>query len=374
MPVGRGRLGTAIAELTVARNAWQANRNRLSVCAICADRERIRCMFRQTNPPIGTCRETCRGPRDDRQRFAACRRVPRRVPEGAALAAFDLRDVGRTACRRVARRGRIGRQVRGHRAARGLVGVPFVTRMQRRDRHEFAALEADQRRVDQVGRRHHDFLRQMLERQAGRLPEIGGGRAGQHGLHLHALVGEFVVQRLAEREHERLRAAVHAVQRFRRDRDDRRNIDHRTAAAGDEAGHRRVGEARERRHVQVDHPGHRVDVAVEQRRVRADARIVHEQRDARILLQLRLDGGEGRAVVEVGVDDLDAALRVVRDAIGEGGQPVAVAGDQDQVVTAAREAVRVDGADARRGAGNEGGTAMCLRHDVLRFDGIGRMA
>jgi hypothetical protein len=65
-----------------------------------------------------------------------------------------------------------------------------------------------------------------------------------------------------------------------------------------------------------------------------------------------------------GGDDLDAALRVVRDALGERGQPVAIACDQDQVVAAAREAVCVDCADAGRCARDDGRTAMCFSHDV----------
>ncbi|WP_217694541.1 hypothetical protein, partial [Serratia marcescens] len=55
MPVERGRLGTALAELTVARNAWQANRHRRSARDIYADREIIRRVFPQTNSPIRIC-------------------------------------------------------------------------------------------------------------------------------------------------------------------------------------------------------------------------------------------------------------------------------------------------------------------------------
>ena len=44
---------------------------------------------------------------------------------------------------------------------------------------------------------------QLMDRQAGDVPELGRGRARQHGLNAHALVGELVLQRLRQRQHER---------------------------------------------------------------------------------------------------------------------------------------------------------------------------
>ena len=81
--------------------------------------------------------------------------------------------------------------------------------------------------------------------------------------------------------------------------------------------------------------------------MRADARVVHEQRDARVFPQLRFDGGERSPVVEVGIDDLDAPLRCVRDAFGETREPVAPAGNENQIVAALCEAFGIDRANAR---------------------------
>ena len=53
----------------------------------------------------------------------------------------------------------------------------------------------------------------------------------QDGLHPHAGGGQFVPQRLAERQHEGLAAAIDAVQQFRRDGHDGRDVDDRAPAA-----------------------------------------------------------------------------------------------------------------------------------------------
>jgi hypothetical protein len=49
---------------------------------------------------------------------------------------------------------------------------------------------------------------------------------------------------------------------------------------------------------------------------------------------------------------------------GQGVEALAVAGHQDQVVAQAGQAVGVDGADAGRGAGDEGGATMDWRMDL----------
>ena len=99
-----------------------------------------------------------------------------------------------------------------------------------------------------------------------------------------------MVQRLAEGKHKRLAAAVDAVELFRPDGDDGRDIDEGALAACDKAWHSGVRQPRERGHVQVDHPRHCIDIAVEQRRVRPHACVVDEQGDACVLLELGLDG------------------------------------------------------------------------------------
>ena len=119
------------------------------------------------------------------------------------------------------------------------------------------------------------------------------------------LSAELMLQRLAERQHERFAAAIDAVERLGRDRHDRGDIDDGAAAARDEAGHRGVGQPGERADIEADHLIHLLDVGIEQRRRGADAGIVHQQRDARVGAQRRLDPGQIRLVVEVGCDRLD---------------------------------------------------------------------
>jgi hypothetical protein len=82
--------------------------------------------------------------------------------------------------------------------------------------------------------------------------------------------------------------------------------------------------------------------------MRADARVVHEQRDARVFPKLRFDRRKRRRIGQIGADDLDAPARFVRDALGEISEPVVAAGDEDQVVAALGEPLGVDRADARR--------------------------
>ena len=56
---------------------------------------------------------------------------------------------------------------------------------------------------------------------------------------------------------------------------------------------------------------------------------------------------------EVGGDDVNRDACVAAQLVGEGGQFVGAARDEDQIVAAAGEAVGIDGADAVRCAGDE---------------------
>ena len=191
-------------------------------------------------------------------------------------------------CDGVARRRRGERQLRRHRLARALERVPVGDVGQGGDRHRLrpAPGRPAPRRPCPVaditiscGRFSH--------RHAGHVPEIGGGGARQHGLHAHALVGQFVLQRLREREHEGLAAAVHAVEQFRRDGDDRGDVDDRAVAARDERRRGRIGQSREDIDVERDHALHVADVGLQQRRGRTDAGVVDQQGDAGVAASAR---------------------------------------------------------------------------------------
>ena len=82
------------------------------------------------------------------------------------------------------------------------------------------------------------------------------------------------------------------------------------------------------------------------------------QSDACVLFQFRLDTGKCRAVVQARVDDFNALMRFVRDAVGEGDQPVVVPCNQNQIVAAVCQPVGVDCAHTRRRARNIGRSLM----------------
>ena len=87
--------------------------------------------------------------------------------------------------------------------------------------HQFSEVQTSERRVDHLTDRHDSVGRKVADRHPRRVPECSRRRAGQHDLESHALIGEFVMQRLRESQHERLRPAIHAIQHFRSDRCDR---------------------------------------------------------------------------------------------------------------------------------------------------------
>src|SRR4029077_6341371 len=97
----------------------------------------------------------------------------------------------------------------------GLETGPFVSIIESRNRYQFATVEPDERCIDHVFRRHDDRCGQVLVWQAGECPELGRGRAWQHCLDAEALVGELVLERMAERKNVGLACAVYTVERLR---------------------------------------------------------------------------------------------------------------------------------------------------------------
>ena len=67
-----------------------------------------------------------------------------------------------------------------------------------------------------------------------------------------------------------------------------------------------------------------------------------------------LDFCERRFVAEIGGDHFDCATRLRRQSRGQGFQFLAAPRHQNEVVTALREPVGVNSADAGRSAGNKG--------------------
>src|SRR5438445_11749485 len=100
-------------------------------------------------------------------------------------------------------------------AALGLETGPFVSIMETGNRHQLAPVEPNEGRIDHVFRRHDDRCRQVLVWEPGDCPELGRGRPRQYRLDAQALIGELVLQRMAERNDVGLARTVHAVERLR---------------------------------------------------------------------------------------------------------------------------------------------------------------
>jgi hypothetical protein len=75
----------------------------------------------------------------------------------------------------------------------------------------------------------------------------------------HAFLAELVPQRLAESQHEGLGAAVDAVERLRRDRYNRGDVDDRPAAPRHKSRRGSVGKPGQRGDIELDHRFHLVD-------------------------------------------------------------------------------------------------------------------
>ena len=78
----------------------------------------------------------------------------------------------------------------------GIEGVPIGKLRQRWQSHEFALVQPGERCIDHVLRRHHDVVRQISDRHARKVPELGYRGTRQDGLDTDALVGELVMQEL----------------------------------------------------------------------------------------------------------------------------------------------------------------------------------
>ena len=70
--------------------------------------------------------------------------------------------------------------------------------LKRWDGDDLALIQTGERSIDQVVRRHDDFRRKIVHRQPGHVPELRGCGAGQDGLDPHALLGQLMLEGLAE--------------------------------------------------------------------------------------------------------------------------------------------------------------------------------
>ena len=114
-----------------------------------------------------------------------------------------------------------------------------------------------------------------------------------------------------------------------------------------------------RGHQHVEHRLLGLDVVVEEALLETEAGVVDQQLDGALgVAQPRLDGGELRAVDEVGDEDLDGDAVRRPQLLGHDLEPRAVTGDEHEVVSAAGEPVGEGESDASGRAGHEG----CIAH------------
>ncbi len=182
--------------------------------------------------------------------------------------------------------------------------------------------------------------------------ELGPGETGAQGGDHDAARPQFLVERLAERRHERFRRGVDGEVGSWLEAGDRARVEHPAPPAGGHRLDRGPGEGDDGRDVEADlgvevvrrHGGERVGVA--------EAGVVDQEVDRALGVgQAGDDGGDAVGRGEVGDEGLDRALCVLA---GEGGEPVAAAGDHDGGHAGRRELRRHRPADAARGAGDQG--------------------
>jgi hypothetical protein len=214
------------------------------------------------------------------------------------------------------------------------------------NRHQFALIEADQRRIDHVFDRHDDRRGQFLPRQASDLPQVGRRRAGQDRLDADPIVAEFVLQRMTEGKDIGLGGAVDTVERLRRDANGGADVDDCARTTLDECRCRGVSQSRESDGIECNHLFHFLDVGIKQRRDRGDTCVVDEHCDTRIFLQLCFHFREIYLVVEVRHDRGDVASACTREARSERFEGRLAAAYENEIVATLCETVCIDSSNA----------------------------
>ncbi len=118
-------------------------------------------------------------------------------------------------------------------------------------------------------------------------------------------------------------------------------------ATGDETGNGGISQAGECGDIEVNHFHHRIDIGLEQRRDPAEAGIVDENLDGRVLTQTVLDQAPVGGIGQVGAKDLHLPAGRGGDLAGNRVQAFRVTGHQDEVEATTRQAFRVNRPDAR---------------------------
>ncbi|MDT4838663.1 hypothetical protein FQZ97_724250 [compost metagenome] len=232
-----------------------------------------------------------------------------------------------------------------------LQGIPARRFMQWRDGHRLAAIEADQGCVDQIV--HFHDVAQGIDVDARALPDLRAGGRRQNGLHVDALGGEFQAHALREKQHERLGRTVHRHAELWRQPNNRADIDDRAVTGLCQAWGDGAGESYQRGGVKRDEVSDAVWRLFDKAAGLCGACIVDQDADTGVIAQAGLDCRQIADLGQVGLENIDCNAVLLTQPGCQCLQPRLVAGNQNEVMTALREALGVDSAYTSGGAGDE---------------------
>ena len=201
--------------------------------------------------------------------------------------------------------------------------------------------------------------------EAARLAELGPHRARADGGQRDAGAAHLLVQRLGEREHERLRRAVGGLERHRLEGDQRGEVEHGALSPLGHRGEEVAGERDDRLAVGGDHRRLLGLVELGEAPAAAVAGVVDQHLDGQpAAVELAVQAAAAARVGDVGADRLGAHAVGVGELLGQLDQPVLAAGDERHAVAALGQPARQLRADPRRGAGDQAGRVVTWRREA----------
>ena len=133
-------------------------------------------------------------------------------------------------------------------------------------------------------------------------------------------------------------------------------------ALGQEARHHRARQAHDRGNVQIDQTLLHIEVGRGKTTRHRCSGIVHQQPDALVVAEPRLDTREICRDGQVGGQHIDRNRGLGAQARGQCFHAIRVACHQDEIMATMGQTVGVGGADAGRGAGDQGSSQVLCRH------------
>ncbi len=222
---------------------------------------------------------------------------------------------------------------------------------QRRDGDGFAAVKADQRRVNQIAHLHH--IGQSVDVSPDMIPDLGARRGGKHGLDVNALRPKFEAKPLRQEQHESLGCPVDRHAELGRQSDHRADVDDRALAGFRQTRCNRAGQPQQRGGVKRHKLRNGVGALLDEAAADAGSGVVDQNPDAGVVAQPRLDGGELGGLRQIRLKDVDRYAGFLTQTGSHSLHPHLVTGDQHKVMAAARETVGINRTNSGRCAGDE---------------------